>query len=318
MKNVLVTSSASKVLLIKVLKEACEKYGVELITSDLTRDKPSSYFSHTHVVLPVMSHAEYLPALLSVCKEKNIGFIIPTRDDDLLWFAENESTLLQQGIRVCQSSAEAIHVCSDKMKFHTFCVQHKLPIPENYNHLTDIEFPCVLKLRKSSASRGVKIIRNKEQLDAEVLLAGEFNKDYFVQQHIADKEYTIDAFFDVEGEMVIAIPRERIQVVNGESSVSRTADVPQLVKLVEDLSDNLKFFGHITVQAFCSESGVVNLVEVNPRFGGASNLGIVAGVCSPRRLLASLADDTDNVYRTDYIKYNLKMLRYSTDLILQE
>lgn len=318
MKNVLVTSSASKVLLIKALKEACEKYGIELITSDLTRDNPSSYFSHAHVILPVMSHPEYLATLLSICKDKDIGFIIPTRDDDLLWFAEHENTLQQQGIRVCQSSAEAIQICNDKIRFHAFCLQHKLPVPENYSHLEEIKFPCVLKLRKSSASHGVKIVRTKEQLDSEILLAGEFTKDYFVQQFIADKEYTVDAFFDASGEMVVAIPRERIQVANGESSVSKTADIPQLVQIVKELGSNIRFFGHITVQAFCSEGGVVNLVEVNPRFGGASNLGIVAGVCSPRRLLASIAGDTENIYRTNFIKYNLKMLRYSTDLIVQE
>lgn len=48
------------------------------------------------------------------------------------------------------------------------------------------------------------------------------------------------------------------------------------------------FVGHVTVLAFYSPDNYLNLIEVNPRFGGASNLSIVAGLDSPHRLIAIL------------------------------
>ena len=85
-----------------------------------------------------------------------------------------------------------------------------------------------------------------------------------------------------------------------------------------NLGEYFDVCGHVTIQAFYSSLGDVNLIEINPRFGGASNLGFVAGVKSPDRLLAILAGDIHESESVKDLKYGLKMLRYTTDLIIQE
>ena len=54
------------------------------------------------------------------------------------------------------------------------------------------------------------------------------------------------------------------------------------------------------------------MIEINPRFGGASNLSFKAGLKSPEWML-HLIDKKDDLIYADNIKYNLKMLRYSQD-----
>jgi carbamoyl-phosphate synthase large subunit len=73
----------------------------------------------------------------------------------------------------------------------------------------------------------------------------------------------------------------------------------------------------VTIQAFYVD-GRSYLIEVNPRFGGASNLSIVAGLDSPRKLIASLCGDDATMTRVNPIQYGLKMLRYSKDLMIQD
>lgn len=318
MKNILVTSCSAKVLLIQSLVECSEKYNIRVIATDITEDKPALYFAHGYSLLPPMSDPSYVPKLLELCERENIGYIIPTRDDDLVWFAKNKEILNSVAVEVCQSSSETINICNDKIIFHEFCRKHRLPVPKNYDIIDLIKYPCVFKLRKSSASKGVKVVHSESELLAEVDNANKLGYDYMVQEYLSDKEYTIDAFYNKEGKLIIAMPRERIKVVNGESIISKTVDIPEFLLLARNLGEYFDFFGHVTIQAFYSSLGDVNLIEINPRFGGASNLGFVAGVKSPDRLLAILAGDIHESESVKDLKYGLKMLRYTTDLIIQE
>ncbi|MFU0882066.1 ATP-grasp domain-containing protein [Kluyvera cryocrescens] len=318
MKNILVTSCSAKVLLIQSLVKCSEKYNIRVIATDITEDKPALYFAHGFSLLPPMSDPHYVPKLLDLCKRENIGYIIPTRDDDLVWFAKNKEKLNSASVEVCQSSGETINICNDKIIFHEFCLEHGLPVPKNYDNNDLIKYPCVFKLRESSASKGVKVIHSESELLAEVENANELGCDFMVQEYLSDKEYTIDAFYNKEGKLIIAIPRERVKVVNGESIISKTVDVPELSLLARNLGEYFEFFGHVTIQAFYSSLGDINLIEINPRFGGASNLGFAAGVKSPDRLLAILAGDIHESESVKELKYGLKMLRYSTDLIIQD
>ncbi len=318
MKNILVTSCSAKVLLIQELVKACDKYNVKLLATDISDDKPALYFAHEFALLPPMSDSHYVERLLDLCAKKNVGYIIPTRDYDLQWFAKHNELLKNNSIELCQSKSETIELCNDKFKFHRFCLDNKLPIPENYESIDAIEYPCVFKLRESSASKGVKIIRSNHELLAEIEMAKINGYEFMLQKYISDKEYTIDAFYNKEGRLVVAIPRERIKVVNGESVVSVTIDLPELSCLAKKLENYFDFFGHVTIQAFFSASREVNLIEINPRFGGASNLGINAGVNSPERLLDILAGNIEKSESISDIKYGLKMLRYSTDLFVQD
>ena len=74
--------------------------------------------------------------------------------------------------------------------------------------------------------------------------------------------------------------------------------------------------GHSVVQAFWSEQNGPRLIEVNPRFGGASTLSIRAGLDSPRRIIGMLRGDPA-AYLNGPIKVGLVMHRVAEDVFVE-
>lgn len=311
--NVLVTSVAAKVQLIESLTAACKEYDLCLYATDISIDSPALYFADGYVLLPKISDDGYLDALLQFCHAQQIGHILPTRDQDLIFFSAHRSRLSEQGIALLMSDDKTIAICSDKHAFHSVCQAKGLPVLPRMIE-GELQYPCVAKEVYSSAGSGVHFLKNASELE-NLLLRNPGN--YLFEPHVPYDEYTIDAFYDIEGLCVQAVPRKRILVVGGESKVSRVVENPILVELAHRLGEHFSFFGHVTIQAFYQD-GKTYLVEINPRFGGASNLSIVAGLASPRKLIATICDDMDTVTQVNPIQYGLKMLRYTKDLMIQD
>ena len=74
--------------------------------------------------------------------------------------------------------------------------------------------------------------------------------------------------------------------------------------------------GHVVLQAFLKDGGVPSFIEANLRFGGASNLSIVAGLDSPRRFVQCVYGNAAAAAEPREIRNGLYILRYSTDIFL--
>lgn len=102
-----------------------------------------------------------------------------------------------------------------------------------------------------------------------------------IQEYVCDPECTIDLFADFYGRVISVVPRLRMRVVSGESFVSQTIKDYSLINQAIHLATQLKLVGHNTIQCFFSDRKEVKFIEVNPRFGGAANLGLLR---EPQRL----------------------------------
>ena len=105
-------------------------------------------------------------------------------------------------------------------------------------------------------------------------------------------------------------------VRGGEAQKSRVENVPALSDLALALGARLRLIGHNVIQCFRGHAGALSLIEVNPRFGGASNLSIVAGLDTPRRLVELISGDRSALAPRP-IRHGLGMLRYSRDVIVE-
>jgi carbamoyl-phosphate synthase large subunit len=130
------------------------------------------------------------------------------------------------------------------------------------------------------------------------------------------QEYSADIYVDRSGLMKGCVIRTRDVVVNGESQVTTTTENSALVEVCQKLVSSLPFYGHIIVQAFVDTSGRVHLIEVNPRFGGASSLAIEAGLDSIYWfLLESQGADLRDIPCLHDPARRLRQVRHAHDLI---
>src|SRR5699024_5414452 len=128
----------------------------------------------------------------------------------------------------------------------------------------ELIFPLVVKPAKGSASLGIHIVSNKEELKNIF-----FKSDgLIIQPFYKDKEFGIDVYIDmVSGDLVDIFIKEKIKMRSGETDKSVSVHNDAIEKLVIDFISKTNFSGPIDIDCF-EYKGNYYISEINPRFGG--------------------------------------------------
>ena len=307
--NVLILSAAAKVLLVRAFREAAAPLGGRVFAADLTPDNAALFEADQAILLPPSASPGYGPALEKACADHAIRLVVPTRDADLPILAGLKPALAARGVTVLVADAAALETCQDKAAFVAFCAVHGLATPKTFAPgVTPDAFPVFVRPRTGAGGRGARRIDRAEDLP--------MDEDLVVQAFETAPEYSIDVLMDLVGRPLQAVARRRLQVRDGEAVKSRTEDLPVLTGQALQLCAALGLVGHNVVQAFYSPEAGARFIEINPRFGGASNLSIKAGLASPERIVQMVAGETARAAQARAVTYDLTMLRYSEDRIL--
>jgi carbamoyl-phosphate synthase large subunit len=308
--NVLITSAAAKVLLVQAFSKAVDGYGGKVLTADLEPLCAAARFSDGHFTTRRIDRPGAIEEIEHICRDNAVRLIVPTRDGELPLFAKHRQRLKAAGIDVLVCDEQALAACQDKRRFGERLQAAGLAaIPElQTDHIT--QWPVFVRPVTGSGGRGARRIEGSADLPADV-------DAYLIHPFISAKEYTIDLLMDLQGKKALqAVVRERRHVVSGESKISMVVVHPALEAAAMKLGTALGLVGHNTVQAFDDVERGIMFVEVNPRFGGASNCSIVAGLASPERILGMLAGDPAALEKRP-IRHGLTMLRYSQDVFVE-
>lgn len=312
--NILITSASRKVSLVKAFQQALvEEGGGKVVAVDTSPLSVALYFADEYYLVPSSHRSDFLAVILRLCKHLDIRLVVPTRDEELPFFAEHKKKFADVGTMVMVPDPATVQTCQDKKSFINFCQKNGFATPKSYekeNVPADTEFPLFVKPRRGKGGGNTVRVNSREEFE----LALKQVPDAIVQEFVQAPEYTIDLFADFSGRVVSVVPRERIRIIGGESFVGKTSKNPALIQEVVRLGTELQLIGHNTIQCFF-DNGVVKFIEVNPRFGGAAHLGFAAGAPTPLFLVKLLKGKTLNP-RIGEFKGNYVMLRYTEDLFL--
>ncbi len=309
--DVLITSAARKVLLVRAFRKAQRRLGGgRVLAADLSPWSAALFEADGIVDLPRTDDPAFLAILARRCAEERIGLVVPTRDDELPILAAARDGLAQEGTIVLVPSPEAVATCRDKVRFGAAVTAAGLDGPRSYA-LEESPLPVFVKPRSGAGGRGATMVETREGLAAACASIVSNGGEPLIQEYVDAPEYTIDVFVDPEGRAISCVPRERTVVVAGESVVSRTVRDPELRDATLRLCAALGLTGHLTVQAFRTPERIAFL-EVNPRYGGAANLGFAAGAPTPEYAIRSARGERLEPRLGDY-EPDLLMLRYADD-----
>jgi carbamoyl-phosphate synthase large subunit len=313
--DVLITSAARKVLLVRAFRDALVRLGGgRVVAADIDPFAPALYEADAAFRLPRSDAQNYVAALVSLCRAELIGLIVPTRDEELPIMAAAREALASEGTVVLVAQAEAIAVCRDKARFTSAVRDAGLDAPLILDPRS-AALPVFVKPRIGKGGRGATVARTAEALAAALSAIAADGGEPIVQEVIEAPEYTIDVFLDFEGRPITCVPRERVAVVAGESIVSRTVHDPDLANASLRLCSALGLVGHVTIQAFRTRERIV-FIEVNPRYGGAANLGFAAGAPTPEFAIRAARGERLEPRLDDY-ESDLVMLRFADDRIMR-
>lgn len=312
--NVLITSASRKVSLVRAFQEAVAKTGGgRVIAVDVSPLAAALYLADAHFLVPPTDEDGFLPHLLDLCEQEEVGLVIPTRDEELPFFAKHREAFENVGTRVMVPSLETVQICQDKRRFAAFAAEKGFATPAVLATVPADAFPVFVRPRWGKGSRDTRVAHTSSELES--ALAG-LDGEGLVQEYVHAPEFTIDLFADFHGRALSVVPRQRLIIFGGESFVGRTTKNALLRDQAIDLAGALGLVGHNTLQCFLRD-GEVLFIEVNPRYGGGAHLGFAAGAPTPL-FLVQLLQGRDFDPRLDDWKDGYHMLRYTEDLFLEE
>jgi carbamoyl-phosphate synthase large subunit len=309
--NVLITSAARKVLLVRAFGAALAGLGGgRVLAADLSPWAVALLEADGVVTLPRTDDAGFGDALERACADDRVGLVVPTRDDELPVMAALRDRLQMAGTVILISSQDAVAVCRDKLRFAEAVAAAGFVSPRTVRSPVR-EFPVFVKPRVGAGGRGAGIVASPEALTraCDAILAD--GGEPLIQEVVEGREFTVDVFVDRDGRPISCIPRERVVVVSGESVVSRTVRDEALSDATLRLCAAVGLTGHLTVQALRTPDRIV-FVEINPRYGGAANLGFAAGAPTPEYAIRSARGERQEPRLGQY-EVDLVMFRYPDD-----
>lgn len=280
MVRILFTSVGRRVELMQAFREAslCTRIPLNIYGADMDETAPALNWCDEIRMVCRISDDAYIPNLLDICKEESVDLLMPTIDTDLLKLAEARESFESIGTRVLIADRDKVALCRDKRLTGAFFESCGLKAPKTYDDWSAYPgpYPCFIKPKDGSSSIDAYRVDTREQLET---YAGRI-ADYIVQPFVKGCEYTIDIFCDYEGNLVSAVPRERLAVRSGEVLKTRVCMDDKMLREAKAVAECFRPRGPMTVQFIRDEGGEDWFIEINPRYGGGAPLSMKAGARS--------------------------------------
>ena len=303
--NVLISSVSRKVSLVRSFKAA----GWDtVVVADMDQNCAGMYEGDESVILPALDADSFRHVLLGACLRLDVSLVVPTRDEEVLAFSEWKSDFKKHGVTLLAPSKDTVSICQDKIRFTEWCQEKGFKVARVVDVNNDLlTYPLFVRARRGKGSTAARRIVDFPSLLHCIADFG--SRDCIVQEYVRSPEYSIDVFATAEGEIVSVVPRQRVQIVGGESWNTVTVSDPAMQAEAVKLAKALKLTGHAVLQCFRRGDDIL-WIECNPRLGGASALAFEAGCASPKWLLKGVTVDAGGLVP---YQVGLRMLRYTQD-----
>ena len=213
--------------------------------------------------------------------ENPVGVIVQLGGQTALKLAEK---LDRYGIKIMGTTYQALDLAEDRGSFSTLLKENNIPYPEfgvaetadQALTLSDkLNFPILVRPSYVLGGQGMKIVINKEELEAHVVdLLQKIPKNKLLLDHYLDGaiEAEADAICDGKDVMIIGI-MEHIEPCGVHSGDSNATLPPfnlgklvmqQIIDHTKKIAISLKTVGLINIQ-FAIKDEVVYIIEANPR-----------------------------------------------------
>lgn len=272
--NILIVPAGSGIAISAILKLKEDKK-MRIFSADADLLAPGLHLSDKGYEIPNYSDPLFYQSLYSIIKKEHIDVLIPALDTFLLDFSKKSKEFKKLGVETLISIPNTIRITRDKWLTYNK-LKDIIPFPKSFIQLNDIDvdFPLFIKPREGSGSKDAHLVLNNKDLDFH------FNSinEPIIQEYLPGKEYTVDCLADYEGNLIICIPRERIETKCGISIKGRIIKSKEIEEIALKISSNLKFFGPFFFQLKEDYNGTLKIMEINSRISGTMSLSSASGV----------------------------------------
>lgn len=287
--TLLLTCAGRKVSLVNQFRQAFDELDLDgrIIGVDSSSQSAVLSICDKSYIIPRCDHPAYVPTLLDVCQRHRVQMLLPLIDVDLLLLAEHRERFRNIGTLALVSSLPVVRICRDKEGTSRFFEDNGIPTVRNLT-VEDVRggtvpYPVFIKPVNGSGSQHAYKVHNAEELEFFL----RYVPQLMLQEFALGQEYTVDVLCDLDGRVINAVPRRRLEVRAGEISKGVTCQNWRIIRATVDLANKLGGVGPLTVQCFASEDVAteIRFTEINPRVGGGLPLAVAAGANYPKQMI---------------------------------
>lgn len=283
--NILFLNVGRRCEIVDSFKNALSIRGGGLVLgSDISPLAPGFQVVDKSVVFPGGDSANFKDFLITFCKDNEVELVIPTIDPDLLRLDRIRKDIKKAlpWCRLLLPPAFTIEYSQNKNLSKELFLSLDVSVPRDLRVDSSIAYPVFVRPAYGSAGVGAQRVES----EAELMSRLEQDSTLMIEELISGPEYTVDVLCDFEGRALIAVPRRRIKVRDGEVVQGVVELNAELEALAKKLAEGLKATGPITLQfRRCESTGRFVAIEANARMGGGLPLTIAAGADWPGWIL---------------------------------
>ena len=209
-------------------------------------------------VAPRASDTSYISWLTDYIFQNNIKIFLPTSEAEIEVLAKEGINWIGDAF-VIRTSNFTIEKSLDKHACLSYLASKGIEVPEHGLVGKDVpdRYPIVVKPRSGQGSKGVKVIRTPEELDA--CESGLVWQRYLVPE---DEEYTCPVYSSkMSGTRILLLKRKLIGGLTGSGVVVENEEIEQYVHRIVKC---MQLDGAMNIQLRLTDAGPL-LFEINPR-----------------------------------------------------
>ncbi len=225
----------------------------------------------------VTNELEYVDAILRICKDYAIEYIIPITDLEIDIYNLHRLEFEKENITLCISSKEMIDIARNKYLMSLFFKNNSFfKIIPTYRTLLDSikspVFPYIAKLINGRSSEGIIHINDMETLKYSLS-----KPDYIIQPFIKGDIYTVDYIRNSFTGSDFSLSRqELLRTSNGAGITVLMTNDKVLTKASSYIGEKIGVNGCVNFE-FIKDSKNYYLMDINPRFSAGIAFSIIAG-----------------------------------------
>lgn len=293
MSNIIITNVGRRGYLVEYIKEI-KSFTGKVFVSDCDATASGLYGNNDGRFIlsrPVDNEELYVQELTKLCKEQQIGIVIPVIDPEIFILSKYSDQMLSEGINVIVSDKRVLDICYDKLQMNAFLSSNGFLVAQTFTDIDSfikaynegrITFPVIVKPVYGSGSVETSIVDNLDKVKSL------FHDGLMIQEVLKGTEHGCDVFNTFEKEPVRCVVKKKISMRSGETDKSITVDNKELQQVGIELGKKLGHIGNLDFDVFETKAGPY-IIDINPRFGGGYPATHAAG-CNHLDLLIRMCN----------------------------
>lgn len=227
------------------------------------------------LVPPYAEEERYIQTLLEKCKQYEITHVLPMTEGEIKLFDRHRELFASEGLKVMINRSDILQIAFSKFNTAEAVEKMGLNSPETWRTsetTEDLPYPVIVKPDDGCGSRGIRIIRDKQEYKRAVSQKA----DMIVQEYIGtpEEEYTVGLFSN--GRDTKSIAFRRSIGYGGMSKMVERVEDEKIDQTARTVADAFKLEGAINIQ-MRKQNGEYYIFEINPRISSTVGFRYLLG-----------------------------------------